>query len=284
MTEPGQLSVLLVGVGGLECFAALELVAAGVGRLGLLDPDAVALDNLHRQVLYTTADVGRPKVEAAADRLRALRPGLVVESWRERFTPARLEGWDLVLEGTDDLDCKFAVNDACVAADVPCVIGGVVGWRGVVVRVDPGGPCYRCVFEAPPPEAPPTCAQAGVFGPVAGAVGARQAQVALARSVDPVWVYDAAEGVARSFPVDADPACGAHHPHRLDVTGEICPMTYVRTRLALEDMLPGERLALVLRRGEPELDVSANLREEGHRVLSTRLVDVARVSVLVQKA
>ena len=283
MEPQPQGTILLVGVGGLGCPAALELVACGVRSLVLVDPDVVALDNLHRQVLYTTEDIGRPKAQTAADRLRRLRPELAIRAIDGRFEPDLLDGVSCVLEGSDDLDTKFAVSDACVMAGVPAVVGGVVGWDGVIVRTVPGGPCYRCVFEAPPDEAPPTCAQAGVFGPVAGWVGATMARYALDPPSAAVWALDGRAGRSRVITVERDPSCRVCAVPELDITAQMCPMTYVHTRLALEDMDPGDRLAVVMRRGEPAANVPRNLREEGHRVVTAGPASEDRYRILVEK-
>src|SRR3989442_11618923 len=176
--------VVVIGVGGLGAPAATALAAAGVGTLGLVDPDAVELSNLHRQPLYTGADVGRPKVEVAAERLRGLAPALRVKTRRARFgSPDAylLSGFDVVLDGTDTIAAKFVVNDAAILAGVPLVHAGVLGFRAQLLTVLPGrSACYRCVFEeAPPPGDVPSCQEAGVVGPVAVLAGALQAAEAI---------------------------------------------------------------------------------------------------------
>ena len=292
-TDPSRLRVLLVGMGGLGCPASLELVRGGVRRLVLVDPDVVALDNLHRQPLYGTADIGRSKVAAAQERLLSLCPELEMATHERRFDVDLLDDVDLVLEGSDDLATKFAVADACALAAVPCVIGGVAGWRGVVVAQVPGKACYRCVFEAPPDAELPTCAQGGVLGPVAGWVGAVQADRALRLgprerrlphdAVETVWTCDARGPTERSFHVERDPGCATCGGWRsLDITEELCPMTYVRTKLALEDMARGERLVVWLRPGEAAVNVPRSLVEDGHRVLSLRRSG-ERVRLMVEK-
>ncbi|MEK7470327.1 MAG: HesA/MoeB/ThiF family protein [Planctomycetota bacterium] len=168
--------VLVVGAGGLGCPAALYLAAAGVGQIAIADPDAVALENLQRQILYGNADVGLGKAEAAASALRRLNPDVSVEPLAVRVTAANarvlVKGRSLVVEGTDDPETKFAMNDACVAEGVPLVIGGVVRWSGQLMAVLPRKTaCYRCVFENPPEAPAETCEAAGVLGPAAGAVG-----------------------------------------------------------------------------------------------------------------
>lgn len=173
---------LLVGAGGLGCPAALVLARAGVGTLGLADRDTVDLSNLHRQILYTLADVGMPKAARAAQcvSLLASVEVLPLPALPLQGTADLLRGWDVVLDGTDSIDMKFALSDAAIAARVPLVHAGVVQQRGLVMNVLPGGPCYRCLFEAPPPPGEVvTCQEAGVLGAAAGLVGALQAGEAL---------------------------------------------------------------------------------------------------------
>jgi adenylyltransferase/sulfurtransferase len=158
----------------------MALAAAGVGTLGLVDPDVVELSNLHRQPLYATADVGRAKVDVAAERLGALHPAVRVETWRVRFDAgdvALAARFDVVIDGTDTIAAKFAVNDAAVAAAVPLVHAGVLGFRAQLMTIIPGETaCYRCIFEdAPPAGDVPSCQEAGVVGPVTALAGALQA-------------------------------------------------------------------------------------------------------------
>jgi len=181
-------SVLLVGAGGLGAPAALYLAAAGVGRLVLVDDDTVALGNLHRQVLYTTADVGRPKVEAAAERLAALNPDVMLEPRRERFEAANGDalcaGVDLVLDGSDTFATRATVAAAAARAGRPLVSGSVQGFEGQATLLTPwrsaSEPCFRCLFpDTPAADALPTCALGGILGPVAGQVGALMATEAM---------------------------------------------------------------------------------------------------------
>ncbi len=218
-TKLARARVLIVGVGGLGAPAATTLARAGVGTLVLVDPDVVELSNLPRQPLYDTADVGRPKVEVAAERLRALRPGLRVETRRERFgseSGHRLRGVDVVLDGTDTIAAKFAVNDAAVTAGVPLVHAGVLGFRAQVLTVLPGtSACYRCVFEeAPPPGDVPSCQEAGVLGPVTALAAAVQAAEAIgllagrgAALVDRLLAIDVETGRHRIVPLPPGPRC-----------------------------------------------------------------------------
>ncbi len=176
-------SALIIGVGGLGCPAAVALVRAGVRTLTLMDPDRVDVSNLHRQLLYRAADVGRPKVEAAADRLRALEPSLTLRLTPERFVPAQavllFGGHSVVVDAVDGVATKLALSDAAVATRTPLVHAGAVRQEGQLMPVVPGGPCLRCLFEDGPDEdAIPTCAGAGVLGTVVGWVGALQGALA----------------------------------------------------------------------------------------------------------
>ncbi len=213
--------VLVVGVGGLGAPAALALAAAGVGTLGLVDPDAVELSNLHRQPLYDDADVGRPKVAAAAERLAALTPGLRLETWRQRFDPGRADlvrSFDVVLDGTDSIAAKFAVNDAAVTRGVPLVHAGVLGFRAQMMTVLPGATaCYRCIFEEEPPAGDvPSCEEAGVLGPVTALAGALQAVEAIrlltgarAAFAGRLLTIDLRAGTQRVAALASNPRCPA---------------------------------------------------------------------------
>jgi adenylyltransferase/sulfurtransferase len=177
-------SVAVLGLGGLGCPAAQYLAAAGVGRLGLIDSDSAELSNLQRQILHFSADLGRPKVDSAGDKLKAMDPGLLIEPRRMRLEPSNcleaLQGYDLVLEGTDNFASKFLASDACVSLGIPLVSAGILRFEGQLMAVRPGHACYRCLFEAAPPaDAVPNCAEAGVLGAVAGVLGALMASEAL---------------------------------------------------------------------------------------------------------
>ena len=174
-------SVLIVGAGGLGSPAALYLAAAGVGRLGLIDNDAVDVSNLQRQILHATEDVGRPKVESAKETLGALDPNVKVEVYHERLHPGnvleRFQNWDLIIDGTDNLPTRYLIDDACSLLGLPWMYGSVFRFEGQVSLFNHnGGPCYRDLFpESPPPEAVPTCSEAGVFGVLPGVIGLLQA-------------------------------------------------------------------------------------------------------------
>lgn len=172
-------SVLVVGAGALGSPVASYLAGAGVGRLGIVDHDDVELSNLHRQHLHFTPDLGVAKANSAAAKLGFLNPEIVVEPYPAAFTPAMLDGQDLVVDCTDSFAARYAINAACCSAGVALVEGGVVGLSGLVMAIRPGETaCYRCAFPSAPAGAP-SCAEAGVLGPAAGVIGSLQALEAL---------------------------------------------------------------------------------------------------------
>lgn len=177
---------LIIGAGGLGCGAALGLGAAGVRFIGVVDDDLVEPSNLHRQVLHTNSPSGTPKARSLAAALMTRFPGVDVAAYQERFTaataPRLMDTYDVVLDGSDNLATKFLANDAAVLAKKPLVHGAAVGTGGQLLTVLAGGrPCYRCLFEdLPPPDADaPSCAEAGVLGPVPAVIGALQAAEAV---------------------------------------------------------------------------------------------------------
>jgi molybdopterin/thiamine biosynthesis adenylyltransferase len=181
--------VLLVGAGGLGSPAALYLAAAGVGHLTLVDDDRVERSNLQRQVLHADTDAGRLKIDSGRDALRGINPGIDVAGVVSRLDASNahelLAGQDVVVDGSDNFETRYAVNDACVALGIPNVHGSVFRFEGQVsvfwpARPGGAGPCYRCLYpEPPPPELAPSCAEAGVLGVVPGIIGLLQASEAL---------------------------------------------------------------------------------------------------------
>jgi molybdopterin-synthase adenylyltransferase len=218
---PGQqklkaASALIVGAGGLGAPVALYLAAAGVGTIILADPDEVDRSNLQRQVIYSEDDIGRPKVEAAADRLHALNPHVFVAGFNGAFDEASadelVEGVDLVLDGTDDFNVRFCVNAACVRNGKPLVSGAIGRWTGQV-GVFGRQPCYRCLVPEVPPEAE-TCVTVGVVGALAGVIGSMMALEAiklLTGAGEPLagrlLIYDALAAETRTVRVAGDPEC-----------------------------------------------------------------------------
>jgi molybdopterin/thiamine biosynthesis adenylyltransferase/rhodanese-related sulfurtransferase len=173
--------VLLVGTGGLGSPMALYLAAAGVGTLGLVDFDVVDSSNLHRQVIHSTRDVGRPKLDSAEEKLNALNPDLHVVKYETRLTSQNameiFAGFDIVADGTDNFPTRYLVNDACVLSGKPNVYGSIFRFEGQAsVFATEAGPCYRCLYpEPPPPGLVPSCAEGGVLGILPGLVGIIQA-------------------------------------------------------------------------------------------------------------
>lgn len=182
-------SVLLVGAGGLGSPAAQYLCAAGVGRIGLVDPDRVERSNLQRQVIHDENSIGQDKTASAATRLHALNPDVEVVGLPVRLDSSNVEkllsGWDVVIDGTDNFPTRYLLNDACVHLGLPLVYGAVMRFAGQVSVFWPAArpgyhPCYRCLFPEPPaPEDAPDCATAGVLGVLPGIVGTLQATEAL---------------------------------------------------------------------------------------------------------
>jgi molybdopterin/thiamine biosynthesis adenylyltransferase/rhodanese-related sulfurtransferase len=173
--------VLLVGTGGLGSPMALYLAAAGVGTLGLVDFDVVDASNLHRQVIHSTPDIGRPKLDSAADKLQALNPHVTVVKHETMLTSANalkiFADYDIVADGTDNFQTRYLVNDACVLSGKPNVYGSIFRFEGQAsVFATEEGPCYRCLYpEPPPPGLVPSCAEGGVLGILPGLVGIIQA-------------------------------------------------------------------------------------------------------------
>ena len=178
-------SALLIGAGGLGGPAALALAAAGLGRLTLVDEDAVKTSNLNRQPLFAEADLGRRKAQAAASRISRIHPGVKVEALDARFGPdnaaSLVQAADVLVDASDNFATRFLANDCAMAARRPLVHGGVLRYSAQFLTVMPGKTgCLRCLFEAPPPEGTvPTCAQAGVLGALAGFAGALMGAEAL---------------------------------------------------------------------------------------------------------
>ncbi len=184
VTPLARARVLVVGLGGLGCPVAVALASEGVQRLTLVDPDRVELTNLHRQLLHRPDDVGRWKVDSAAEGLLRAFPHLQLEARVLHVEPGNAEALfrahDLVVDGTDGTQTKFLLSDVAKATGVPLIYGGVLRMQGQAMAVTPSGPCLRCLYEAPPdPDRVPTCAQAGVLGAMAGLLGGLQALLAL---------------------------------------------------------------------------------------------------------
>ncbi len=215
-------SVLVVGAGGLGSPMLMYLAAAGVGRIGIVDDDAVALSNLQRQVIHATDRVGTPKVESARVAIAAINPDVRVEAHPVRLGPRNvldlIAGYDVVADGTDNFATRFLLNDACYFARKPLVSAALLRFEGQVATFrafEPDKPCYRCIFPEPPPEGlVPTCAEGGVLGAVAGAVGCLQATEVIKELTGigeslagHLVVMDALGATFRRIAVRRDPAC-----------------------------------------------------------------------------
>jgi adenylyltransferase/sulfurtransferase len=306
------MSVLVIGAGGLGAPALLGLAARGVRRITLLDPDRVELSNLHRQILYREADVGRPKVVCAAESMEARFPGIEIDARPIAFdaeTRSLVARHDVVLDATDGFDVKLAINDACVDHQIPYVFGGVVGTEGQAMSVLPGAACVRCLFdEAPPPGAAPTCAELGILGPIAGIVAARQVDMVVSllagerAMADRIWLYDGRRDVAREVELrraDDCRGCGGNRAMRgaafgfgeppehvdareVDLCGLSCPHTYIETQRALEGLPSGARLWVLLSSDEAARNVPKSAIAAGHRVLA-RLSDGRVHRLLIER-
>ncbi len=224
-----QASVLVVGAGGLGSPAAFYLAAAGIGRLGIVDGDTVDLSNLQRQILHGTGDRGRRKVESAKSRLLELNAEVDVEVHAARLTEENaaelMEPYDFIVDGSDNFDTKFLVNDIAVSLGKPYSHAGIVRLQGQTMTVvPPESACYRCLFEEPPaPGEVLGCQQAGILGAVAGTIGSIQATEAVKYVVgleehllvNRLLTYDARTMEIRNVPVPPNPrckACGAGAP------------------------------------------------------------------------
>jgi len=224
---PGQAkiraaSVLVIGAGGLGSPVALYLAAAGIGRLGLVDDDTVSLSNLQRQILFRTADVGRPKVEAGKDALAALNSHVTVDAHPVRLTAANalelIGDYDIVADGSDNFATRFLVNDACYFARKTLVSAAVTEFEGQLATYKghlPGSPCYRCLFpEPPPPNTVRSCSETGVLGAAAGVMGALQALEVLKEAAGlgngmagRVLTFKALSAEFRTARLPKDPGC-----------------------------------------------------------------------------
>jgi molybdopterin/thiamine biosynthesis adenylyltransferase/rhodanese-related sulfurtransferase/molybdopterin converting factor small subunit len=213
-------SVLCIGAGGLGSPAALYLAAAGVGRLGIVDFDAVDFSNLQRQILHGTSDVGRPKLQSARDRLNAINPEIRIDTYETALTSKNaldlFRDYDVIVDGTDNFPTRYLVNDACVLLGKPNAYGSIFRFEGQAsVFAAPGGPCYRCLYpEPPPPGLVPSCAEGGVLGVLPGVIGTIQATEAIKLIlgvgrplVGRLLLYDAFNMAFRELKLRRDPTC-----------------------------------------------------------------------------
>jgi molybdopterin/thiamine biosynthesis adenylyltransferase len=224
-----QARVLIIGAGGLGSPAALYLAAAGVGTLGLVDPDCVELSNLQRQILHATPDQGRRKVESAKEKISQLNPDVEVIVYPARVEPnnalAIFSGYDFIVDGSDNFPTKFLVNDIAVNMGIAFSHAGIVRLQGQTMTVVPGkSACYRCLFRAPPPpEEILNCQQAGILGAVAGTLGSIQATEAIkyltgfeeGLLTDRLLTYDAKSMTFHTVEVTKDMNCAACGAERI---------------------------------------------------------------------
>src|SRR5437870_510982 len=212
--------VLLIGAGGLGSPLGLYLAAAGIGRIGLVDFDLVDFSNLQRQVVHFTTDVGRPKLQSAADKLRAINPEVQLDLYETRLTSANalsiFEPYDVIIDGTDNFPTRYLVNDACVLLKKPNVYGSIFRFDGQAsVFAPPAGPCYRCLYPQPlPPGGVPSCAEGGVLGILPGLIGCIQATEAIKLLlgkgeplIGRLLLYDALQMTFQEFKVRRNPKC-----------------------------------------------------------------------------
>ena len=229
--------VLVVGAGGLGSPLMLYLAAAGVGTIGVVDDDAVALSNLQRQIAHTEARIGHPKTESAAETVARINPDVTVECHPVRLGPDNamdlIGRYDLVADGSDNFATRFLINDACYLSQTTLVSASILRFDGQLAtfKAHLGGdnPCYRCIFpEAPPPGLIPSCAEGGILGAVAGSMGSLQATEVLKELLGigeslsgSLIVYDGLAAVFRKIKVKPDPACAlcGERPTIVDLSG-----------------------------------------------------------------
>ena len=223
---PGQkklkaAKVLVVGAGGLGAPVLQYLAAAGVGTIGVIDDDEVDNSNLQRQVIHKDAAIGMPKVFSAQREMEAQNPAVTVRPYNRRLTEEiaseLIADYDLVLDGSDNFDTRYLVNRSCVAQEKPLIAAAITQWEGQISLYDParGAPCYQCIFpQAPAPGLAPSCAEAGVAGPLPGVLGAMMALEAIKEITGAgqglrgrMMIYDGLWGETRSLALKPDPAC-----------------------------------------------------------------------------
>jgi molybdopterin/thiamine biosynthesis adenylyltransferase/rhodanese-related sulfurtransferase len=289
--------VLLIGAGGLGSPLALYLSAAGVGTLGIVDFDKVDVTNLQRQVVHGTADVGRSKIDSAAERIYDINPYVNVERFETRLTSENaleiIREFDIVVDGTDNFATRYLVNDACVILGKPNVYGSIFRFEGQAsVLATPEGPCYRCLFrEPPPPGLVPSCAEGGVLGVLPGLVGTIQATEAIKLIlgigeplIGRLLLVDALTAQFRTVKIRRDPtcpACGTHEIQELIDYDAFCggvePVT-------VKEITPRE-LAQKLARGDDFdlIDVREPFEWEIAHIEGARLVPLSTFPGAIQE-
>jgi MoaD family protein len=291
--------VLCVGAGGLGAPAAMYLAAAGVGTLGLVDFDVVDASNLHRQIIYGTPDVGKPKLEAARARIAAMNDGVKVVLHELALTSKNaldvLKDYDVILDGTDNFQTRYLVNDACVLLGKPNAYGSIFRFDGQAsVFAVKGGPCYRCLYpEPPPPGLVPSCAEGGVLGVLPGVIGIIQATEAIKLIlgagqplVGRLLLYDALQMRFRELKLRRDPECPicGDHPtiHALIDYDQFCGVVPAHTQPATGGVpeVTVEELRAKLDRGEDVhvLDVREPNEYQICRIPGSKLIPLGELS------
>jgi MoaD family protein len=298
-------SVVCIGAGGLGSPAAMYLAAAGIGTLGIVDFDVVDASNLHRQIIYGTSDVGRRKLEASGERIASLNPGVKVVTHETALTSKNaldiLRDYDVVLDGTDNFQTRYLVNDACVLLGKPNAYGSIFRFDGQAsVFAVKGGPCYRCLYpEPPPPGLVPSCAEGGVLGVLPGVIGIIQATEAIKLIlgtgqplIGRLLLYDALQMRFRELKLRRDPdcpVCGDHPTIKALVDYEaFCGIAPAQTQPAAAGMpeVTAEELKRQLDRGENVfvLDVREPNEYQICKITGSKLIPLgelpARVSEL----
>ena len=283
-------SALIIGAGGLGSPISMYLAAAGVGRIGLVDFDTVDETNLHRQLLYGAKDVGRPKVEAARERLYDINPGINIDLHQVALSSENaldiLEPYDVILDGTDNFPTRYLVDDACTLLHKPNVYGSIFRFEGQVSVFDADrGPCYRCLYpDPPPPHLVPSCAEAGVLGVLPGVVGMLQATEAIKLIagigeplIGKLLMYDALAATFRRLTIPKN--CHAHAPvtHLIDYEGFCNPMDINAQQLD-QQLKQGDDV-YVLDVREPHEWSTGHLTNATHipmREIPSRLADIPK--------
>ncbi len=281
--------VLLVGAGGLGSPLALYLSAAGVGTLGIVDFDKVDVTNLQRQVVHGTADVGRSKIDSAAERIYDINPYVNVERFETRLTSDNaleiIREFDIVVDGTDNFPTRYLVNDACVILGKPNVYGSIFRFEGQAsVLATPDGPCYRCLFrEPPPPGLVPSCAEGGVLGVLPGLVGTIQATEAIKLIlgigeplIGRLLLVDALTAQFRTVKIRRDPTCPACGTHEIQELIDYDAFCGGAEPVTVKEITPRE-LAQKLARGDDFdlIDVREPFEWEIAHIEGARLVPLS---------
>ena len=290
-------SVLLIGTGGLGSPLALYLAAAGIGRIGIVDYDVVDSSNLQRQVIHDTSKVGVLKIESARQRMLDLNPYIQVDAYNEVFSTENAlrisEGYDILVDGTDNFPTRYLINDLCVMTGRPYVYGSIFRFEGQVSVFDArSGPCYRCLFpEPPPPGAVPACAEGGVFGVLPGTVGTLQGTEVIKLILgigEPLLgrllLYDALDMTFHTVQLRKNPNCKlcGDHPTITELIDyeQFCgvPTRGVHTPQGIPDISPAE-LSARLQRGEPLrlLDVREEVESQISQLPGARIIPVGQI-------